>query len=44
MFLTCKDIKNETDKDESLVKLKSYIKNGFPVNLDTNLSSFKNII
>ena len=42
--INCHDIKKHTDEDKSLSKLKSYILNGFPSNLDSDLKEFKNIV
>ena len=42
--ITCHDIKIHTDKDEVLSKIKNYIQNGFPDDLDIDLKPFKNII
>ena len=42
--LTCEHIKNATDADENLLKLKNYILNGFPDKLDKNLKKFQPLI
>ena len=43
MPITCHDIMQHTDKDKRLVKLKQYIRTGFPSVLDESLMQFKNI-
>ena len=44
MPITCQDIMIHTNEDKNLSKLKYYIQNGFPQNLDLELKQFKNII
>ena len=44
MYVSCDDVIRETNKDEKLLKLKSYIINGFPKKLDENLSEFSKIL
>ena len=44
MPITCHDIMLHTDRDQNLSKLKYYIQNGFPKNLDPELKQFKNFI
>ena len=43
MPITLSDIIRETNNDENLLKLKSYIINGFPGKLDTELSEFSKV-
>ena len=44
MPVTCNDIITETNNDEYLLKLKQYIRSGFPSILDAKLSEFSNVI
>ena len=41
--INCDHIRKYTDADNDLVKLKGYIRNGFPNKLDLSLSKFKNV-